>query len=344
MRKIANLSVILIVLSLCACKGKVRKSLLPTATGLPYEVMVVMTPGAYEGPAGRALFNILNADVPGLPQSEPLMKVSSVAPANFSSFIKYIRNVIAVEISEQYTTPHLTYTKDAWADGQAVLYLRAPSEKTLEHFLASNGEKIINFFHNSELSRTAKFYTENPNSEAEKLITEMFGVSMSIPDFLKTYKEGENFFWITDNTASPMNILVYAIPYKEQDAFTIEKLIHVRDSVLKANIQGALEDSYMATAMSFPPTMTPITVNKKYCAQLRGLWEMKNDMMGGPFVSHTRLDEANNRLITVEAFIFAPSKEKRNMLKRMEAALYTLKLPNEHSLPEIVIEIEKETK
>ena len=46
---------------------------------------------------------------------------------------------------------------------------------------------------------------------------------------------------------------------------------------------------------------------------------MKGDCMGGPFVSHTVGD------ITAEAFLFAPGKKKRNQLRQLEAALYTLK-------------------
>jgi len=51
--------------------------------------------------------------------------------------------------------------------------------------------------------------------------------------------------------------------------------------------------------------------------------------MGGPFVSHSRLDEKNNRVIVVEGFVYAPDKMKRTMLRRLEAALYTLEIAKE---------------
>ena len=56
---------------------------------------------------------------------------------------------------------------------------------------------------------------------------------------------------------------------------------------------------------------------------------MKGDMMGGPFVSHARLDEKNNRVVVVEGFVFAPETDKRNFIRRVESALYTLRLPGE---------------
>ena len=58
---------------------------------------------------------------------------------------------------------------------------------------------------------------------------------------------------------------------------------------------------------------------------------MKGDFMGGPYVSHTRLDEKNQRIITAEIFVYSPDKMKRNLVRQMEASLYTLKLPNEFS-------------
>ena len=51
--------------------------------------------------------------------------------------------------------------------------------------------------------------------------------------------------------------------------------------------------------------------------------------MGGPFYSHTRVDEVNKRVVTVEGFVFAPSKRKRNYIRLLEAAVYTVKLPQE---------------
>ena len=60
-----------------------------------------------------------------------------------------------------------------------------------------------------------------------------------------------------------------------------------------------------------------------------GLWEMNGAVMGGPFVSHVRVDEKNQRVIVSEAFVYSPGRKKRDIMRRMEAALYTLVLPGE---------------
>jgi polyphosphate kinase len=64
-----------------------------------------------------------------------------------------------------------------------------------------------------------------------------------------------------------------------------------------------------------------------FALEARGLWRMKGDFMGGPFVSHSRVDTVNNRVVTAEIFVYSPDKMKRNLVRTMEASLYTLKLP-----------------
>ena len=89
------------------------------------------------------------------------------------------------------------------------------------------------------------------------------------------------------------------------------------------------------------------TVHGRYAQVARGLWRVQGDRMGGPFVSHSRVDELNGRVIVAEAFVYAPESLKRDLMRRMEAALYTLQLPEEkevnkltYNLEEIVIEPE----
>ena len=62
-------SMLLLILSGCASKGK-KSVFTPTSSGRAYEILVVVEPGVWERPAGRALYDVLDTDVPGLPQSE----------------------------------------------------------------------------------------------------------------------------------------------------------------------------------------------------------------------------------------------------------------------------------
>ena len=50
--------------------------------------------------------------------------------------------------------------------------------------------------------------------------------------------------------------------------------------------------------------------------------------MSGPFLNYTFVDEENNRVVTIDAFVYAPKDKKRIHMKEMEAILYSLEFLN----------------
>jgi hypothetical protein len=53
---------------------------------------------------------------------------------------------------------------------------------------------------------------------------------------------------------------------------------------------------------------------------------MENDFMGGPFLHYTLVDEKNNRVIELDAFVFAPKFDKREYLRELEAIVKTVRI------------------
>ena len=81
-----------------------------------------------------------------------------------------------------------------------------------------------------------------------------------------------------------------------------------------------------------PPLLQrSVMVNDSTSAtEIRGLWKIINgEAMGGPYVSHTRLDQVNGRVVTAEVFLYAAGQKKRTALRQAEAILYTLSLPQD---------------
>ena len=155
----------------------------------------------------------------------------------------------------------------------------------------------------------------------------MFGCEVWVPAELASYKKGENFLWASTNTATgDQNFVIYSYPYTDKETFTKEYFTHKRDSVMEVNMPGAREGMYMCTDTLLTDVRN-INVQGAFCQEARGLWRIKGDFMGGPYVSHARVDEVNHRVIVAEIFIYSPDKMKRNLVRRMEASLYTLRLP-----------------
>lgn len=331
-------------------KKKNKKGfMMPTASGLPYEMLVVMDDEQWERPLGRAVYNVLDSDVPGLPQSERSFRITRINPSGMNSnMFRIMRNIIKVDIQkDRYTQPKLKFSRDVYSHPQMVMTLQAPNEESLARFVEENAQSIIDFFTRAEMNREINNLRDKHNPEVSRLAKEMLNVDVWVPWEINKFKKGKNFLWAsTNNGEKDMSIVLYSYPYTDVNTFTLEYFLAKRDSVMKANIPGGPEGSYMTTNHDYT-YVKDATVHGKYAQVARGLWFVKGDRMGGPFVSHSRVDEVNGRVIVAEAFVYAPEALKRDLIRRMEAALYTLQLPQQeevnslaYNLDEIVIEPE----
>ncbi len=327
---------------------KKKPLLMPNATGLPYEMLVVMDDEQWERPLGRAVFNVLDTDVPGLPQSERSFRISRVDPSAFNSnMFRIMRNVIKVDIQDIYSQPKFKFARNVYSYPQMVMTLQAPDEASLAEYINANQQSIIDFFTKAEMNREIENLREKHNPEVSRLAREILDVDVWVPWEVNRFKKGKDFLWASTNIGKKdMSIVLYSYPYTDNNTFTLEYFLQKRDSVMKVNIPGGPEGSYMTTNHDYV-YVEDGTVRGKYAQIARGLWRVQGDRMGGPFVSHSRVDEVNGRVVVAEAFIYAPESLKRDFLRRMEAALYTVQLPSEqevnslsYGLEEVVIEPE----
>ena len=319
-----------------------KKLLMPNASGLPYEMLVVMGDDQWERPLGRAVFGVLDTDVPGLPQSERSFRITRVNPSAFdSNMFRIMRNVIQVDIQNIYTQPKFKFARNVYSYPQMVMTLQAPDEESLAEYVKANAQSILDFFTKAEMNREIENLREEHNPEVSRLAQEILGVDIWVPWEVNKFKKGKGFLWASTNTGKKdMSIVLYSYPYTDKNTFTLEYFLNKRDSVMKVNIPGGPEGSYMTTQRDFV-YVKDATVQGKYAQVARGLWRVQGDRMGGPFVSHSRVDEVNGRVIVAEAFIYAPESLKRDLMRRMEAALYTLQLPQSEKVDNLVYNLEE---
>lgn len=318
-----SMALIAFVFASCGLKGN------HTSSGRAYELLVVVDHGVWDRAAGRALHDVLDSDMPGLPQSEPSFRIMYTSPKDYDSTLKLIRNIIIVDIKDIYTKASFKYAKDVYANPQMILTIQAPNEEEFQKFVEENKQTIVDFFTRAEMNRQIALLEKKHNDYVTTKVKSMFDCDVWIPAELSSTKQGENFFWAGTNAATgDQNFVIYSFPYTDKNTFTKEYFVQMRDSVMKANIPGSKEGMYMMTD-SLMTDVRPLTIQGEYALEARGLWRMKGDFMGGPYVSHMRLDPVNQRIIVVEAFIYSPDKLKRNLMRQMEASLYTLRVPGD---------------
>lgn len=323
------------IFSLPSCERRTGKTsgkgniLLPSVTGAAYDVLVVGKREIWKSEQGKVLFDILNEDVPGFPQSEPLFNISFTTKNDFVDIFKPLRNIIMYDIdSEIYTQGKVKYETDKWSTPQALVYITAPSLEEFAEVLKSEKNNIVDYLVQAEYNRAISFYTKYCHNDFRMKIEKTFGASMIVPSHFDRSRFVKDFAWMSDgNLNITQNLAVYSFPCADFQKLTIDSLIAKRDSFMKIYVKGPSEGSYMTTEKRFEPVLRNYKDGDDHLvAEVRGLWCMEGDAMGGPFVSRFFFDEKKDRVLVSEAFVYGPNQKKRNVFRQLDAMSSSLKI------------------
>lgn len=322
------LLVSLVTLGSCS-KSKKGSVLQQSAIGKPGELMLVLDKEYFESPMGMALYNLLEEDAPGLPQSEPTLRISRVPRPSFTGTLQLVRNVLSVDVDQsRYTRTNLRYSYDDWAKGQVVVRLTSPSADSVMNYLKDNGEGLVNLFVRHELFLFGEVIAKTYSQPAMELADSLFGHRINVPEDIRHRKVGRDFLWMSNSSMrSRHDILLYSYPYTGQQDISLDAIVAKRDSVLKENIQGEFEGSYPATEKQYGLTYRRVQLPEgSPRAEVRGLWKMEGGaMMGGPFVCQAIVDTQAGKVYVFEGFVYRPNEDKLHLIRMMEAALYSFR-------------------
>ncbi len=292
-----------------AVKGKVQSA--------PYELLVVANKDWLKTEAGQKLVEIVEAPISGLPQREGNFRVTYVNPEAFKGVFQFYANILVVKVDMKHEESRMTLEKDLYARPQMVEGLYAPTDWAFVRLLEAHKKDILRHFNENEFARERKFLEKNYNGAVMAQVKKQFGVSINVPQDVDDMKIGENFLWASASKKDfQQNVCIYTLPWSNNLSFE-----DVRDSVMKVNIPGDREDQWMETDRR---TVMIDDITRTDLLVVRGLWDMRNDAMGGPFVSYCYVDTIRNRFLIVEGFVFAPDKKKRPIIRQLEAALQTM--------------------
>lgn len=322
-RLLSIMALAFVALFLQSCDEK-GVNLKKTVTGKAGEVIVVSDKGNWEAEPGTALRNLLAVDYPLLPQKEPSFNLINVQKSNFSDLFKSHRNIIILTINSSIAEPKVSMERDKWAQPQLVIYIESPDREGATEVIEKNNELIFNAIDQIEkdrIIRNAKRYEE---TGLRPLVAETFGGSPYFPNGYSLKKHTKDFIWISyETTYTNQGVLIYTIPYDGKNFPSLDSLISAQNEVLKNNVPGMLEGSYMTTGTEIAPVMKNYKYKGENFVEVRGLWEVANDYMGGPFVEHVFYSKEQGKLLIVEGFVYAPRYKKRNYLRQVEAIIYS---------------------
>ncbi len=315
-----------IVIGLLGCEEKSKKKYKPVSVGAINSLAVVMEPQLWEGRVGDKVREYFAAPMVGLTWDEPLFTIEHMPQQVFTGMTRHRRSVLFVSL-DSLDVAHIK--TDLYATPQKVGVIKGETEEQLLANLEEGAEKIISTFKKNEIEEAQKRFKRSLSKD--KVLEEKFGISLTLPSIYVLGKEEDNFVWIDRQIQKgSMNIIAYTMPadsFKNDSTF-VKDIVRMRDSIGEKYIPGPdipNKTTYMITEKAFAPYVFSAEVAGKKAAEVRGIWEVKNYPMAGPFLTYIVNDEENDRILVLEGFTFAPATNKRDYMFELEAILKTLR-------------------
>jgi len=308
-----------------------------SATGDPGKILIILDKKFWGTELEKVIIEHFQKDITTLPQPEKTFSIEISARKSFTKELKRNHTIVIFDIGDKANNRNARLeeaTQDMWSIGQVVYKFRAANQKSATSLFLLEGDQLIAELNENSRKKLMREYELKGSAAVVNQLSDIQKLSISVPSDMTVDENYEGFSWLkrfrtkfADNNEHEIQqgIIIYTYPYLDDSTFTLDYQIAKRDSVFKYAVPGPTEGSYMATELRFgmKPEFSQKMMNDLYVFEMRGLWRVEGDLMGGPFVSISMYDEPNNRIVTIEGYVYAPHFEKREYLREVEAMVYS---------------------
>jgi hypothetical protein len=300
------------------------------SSGKTAEIIISLNSEAeWKGEIGDSIKAFFNLEYEILPQPEPLFGMAFV-PIPWlteNKMFKSHHNILIVDIDKKVNETTFEAKKDFWASPQRVIKITSPSDEAFINYWEEKKESIYGILMDSEYERLNKTFHTFRDRDIITEVRKAFGFQLEIPSgfYIATNKAG--FMWIRKEAKHhSQGIIIYTYDFVDTMAFEKERIISFRDALTEEFIPGPSEGSYMTVAQEYASIISKrIGIGDMFAVETRSLWRLENDFMGGPFVNYTFVDERKNKVVSIDCYIYAPNKPKRDLMIQMEAIAHSIK-------------------
>lgn len=286
-------------------------------------IAVIIDDQLWNGEVGDSIRNKFASPVLGLPQEEPLFTINQYPVKLFEGYSTDSRNIIIIkkDIENKFEIK-----EDEFASPQNTFHISGKTAFEILEILEKNAPTIIQKMHATEIAQEQK--TLKDSLLDTKKIKKKFDIDLLIPKKYDYVMRRKNFIWLKKEiTGGNNSILIYQIPWKSiRRNSAVKDIIKTRDSIGKLYIHGSASRTVMVTEEAYSPYFSKITLAGDKAYETKGTWQMKNDFMSGPFINYVIFDKQNKRLLVLEGFCYAPSKEKRDLMFELESIIKSVQI------------------
>lgn len=339
-----------LALSLTSCSEEFQRKLevTPNALGSANGIMVIADQDLWDSEVGDTFRFYFGAAYPMLPSPEPIFDIRHYTPedmresrlrkelrtyvylANLSNNGSETAKIVAADIGDekymkirQEGSTSNVVGRDKWALGQVIVYLAGRDKEDLYNNIKKSFPSVSKRIYEHDYKQIRGFtYASGYNKGLNAEILEKIGVNATIPaDFIKAkWDEDQNLLWIRKETASVSFSKIFRkVDYTSQSQFSKAYVKELIEDFGRTHLTTNTPGSYLVVNDEDLPIYTnTIEINGQYAYEVRGIWETTKDYMGGPFFAYLIMDKSQQKLIFVLDFLFAPGKEKRDLMQQLE--------------------------
>lgn len=315
----------LMLVFLASCGDSSLTRTLPNVTGTTGEVLVVMDRQMWDGSPGQALREYVTPILLGLPQSEPAFTIMPVNPEGFRDIYVAHRNVIQVTTDPGMAQARVTYTRNKWAETQLVVAVSAPDTIALAQCIRENGEAIRRSINNAERERLTAWLTKSAGRERSILTSDVTKWELIMPAGWKSDFNREGIMMISAETPSTTQSVMVSVTDRAITRLGCIELADLTQKRMSDEVKGPDGGSFMVIEQKLPVSCRSFRRGGSDFIEMRGLWTLEGGFMGGPFISYAFIDSATTRAVVVTGFVYSPKTEKRELLRQVEALMYTVR-------------------
>lgn len=345
------------VISLWSCNDEMAKTYesKPTALARMNEIIAVADEDLWDSMQDTFNYYFQSA-YPIMPAPEPMFDVRYYSPKQLgqeplrkelctyvvladlddleASTTKMLRRDLGEERflkARQDSSFQTSVGKDKWARGQIIVYLFANGKKKLMETIRTNYSAVAKRIrlHDRPKLDASIYVLKKESPGLIKKIQDKFGITMRIPgDYISVKKDVDNFMWFRKDTKeATLCIVIQKFPYTSVSQLEPSNIIKLRDDYGKTHMSFGEEGNYMVTNTDDLPTYDyTYEIDGQYTREVRGIWEMTKDFLGGPYATYVVHDKKSNELIFIDTFVIAPGSSKRDMMLQLDYIVKTLKI------------------
>jgi hypothetical protein len=301
-----------------SCKNE-NDSIIRQSRGKINTISVIIDDQLWNADVGDSIRNKFASPVIGLPQEEPLFNINQYPTKLLEGFMTDTRAIIVVK---KATINKFQIHKDQYASPQNVFHISGKNPSDIIACIEKNYVKMIQIIKEGEIGETQKISKESLLDT--QIIANKFRINIAIPTGYIYVLQKSNFIWLKKEIiGGNTSLLLYQVPLKtiNRKGDLISCIIKMRDSIGDLYISGKDFNTNMLTEEAYAPYLTKSSQDGKETYETKGTWQLNNDFMSGPFINFAIVDPEYNRILVLEGFCYAPSKDKRDLMHELEAII-----------------------